>query len=195
MILALGLSLLIEREGRGDDVAGANDNASGVAIAASLAAEVANKPFEQTRLVFCATGCEEAGTLGAQALIESRDTSGWLFLNFDSLGGAAPLKYLAREGVITHWNADPKLVAIADRVACAHDGLMFREQAPAGLTYDTSPIIARGGRALSFSAQDGYIPDLHWPSDVFARIDPEAIGRALVAGREILAAIDRGEAD
>ena len=39
--LAAGLALLAERELRGEDVPGANDNASGVAVVAELAAELA----------------------------------------------------------------------------------------------------------------------------------------------------------
>jgi hypothetical protein len=195
LLLAAGLALLLEREARGEDVRGANDNASGVAVAATLAAEIAASPLSSTRLVFCATGCEEAGTLGAQAFIESRDTTGWLFVNFDNVGGKVPLKFLAREGVIAKWDADSELVAICERIAIEEPGLMSREDDPAGLTYDTSPILARGGRGLTLSAQDGYIPDLHWPTDTLERIDPDALERALSAGRKLLAAIDRGEAD
>lgn len=194
-VLAAGLALLIEREIRGVDVPGANDNASGVAVIATLAAEFAGRPLDSTRIVFCATGCEESGTLGAQALLESRETRDWLFVNFDNVGGSVPLRFLAKEGVIAKWEADRKLVGIAERLAAADPGLLRREDRPAGLTYDTSPVLARGGRGLTLSAQDGYIPDLHWPTDVLENIDSEALERALSAGRALLAAIDRGEAD
>ena len=87
-IAAAGLALLAERELRGADVPGANDNASGVAVAARLIAERAEYPLQSTRLVFLATGGEEAGLLGAQEFLRSRDTEGWLFLNFDGVGRA-----------------------------------------------------------------------------------------------------------
>ncbi|MGI9557323.1 MAG: hypothetical protein ACR2N5_05200, partial [Solirubrobacterales bacterium] len=66
---------------------------------------------------------------------------------------------------------------------------------PAGLTYDSSPITARGGRALTLSTQDGSIPNLHRETDTYENVDRDGIGRTLEAGRELLAAIDRGEAD
>jgi hypothetical protein len=196
-VLAGSLAILLERELRGVDVPGANDNASGCAVAASLAsATAAAGGLRETRLVLCLTGCEEAGTLGAQALLGSRDTSEWLFLNFDNVGGAGTLRYLQREGVIAHWDADPGLTAAAEDVARRRPDLrMAPEDDPAGLTYDSSPILARGGRALTLSVQDGFIPNLHLPTDTTANVDPDGVRRALEAGRELLAAVDSGAAD
>ena len=59
------------------------------------------------------TGCEESGLLGVQSFLRSRDTSSWLFLNFDNVGGPATLRYLRREGVFRMWDADPGLVSVA----------------------------------------------------------------------------------
>jgi hypothetical protein len=195
--LAASLAILLERELRGVDVPGANDNASGCAVAASLASAVAAAGgLRETRLVLCLTGCEEAGTLGAQALLGSRDTSEWLFLNFDNVGGGGTLRYLRREGVIAHWDADPGLSAAAEEVAARRPDLrMAAEDDPAGLTYDSSPILARGGRALTLSIQDGFIPNLHLPTDTTANVDRDGVRRALEAGRELVAAIDAGAAD
>lgn len=194
--IASSLALLLERELRGEDVPGANDNASGAATAAQLAVECAADPPAGTRVVLLMTGCEEASLLGAQAFLRGHDTSDWLFLNFDSVGGPATLRFLRREGVIRKWDADPGLVRAAESVRSARPDLRLDDtDAPAGLSYDVSPVLARGGRALSFSAQDATIPNLHWPTDVFENVDPDAIARALEAGREMIAAIDRGEAD
>ncbi len=194
--LALGAGLLVERELRGEDVPGANDNASGVAVAAQLALERADDPLKHTRLVFLATGCEESGLLGSQAFLRSRDTSSWLFVNFDSVGGDATLRYVTREGVGTRWDADPLLVALAGRIAEQRPELGLEpSDAPIGLTYDASPVLARGGRAITFVAGDGgVIPNYHWPTDTTDNVDPDALRRALEAGREMVARIDRGEA-
>jgi hypothetical protein len=195
-IALAGLALLIEREFAGEDVPGANDNASGVAIAAQLLLEHADHRLEGTRLVFLATGCEESGLLGMHSFLRSHDTRGWLFLNFDSLGGPATVRYLATEGVFRRWPADPGLIAVAERVAARRRELgLAPARRPAGLTYDTTPILARGGRALTLSAQDGSIPNLHWPSDTVENIDRETVSRALTAGRELIATIDAGDAD
>ena len=194
--LVASLGLLAEREIRGADVPGANDNASGCGVVVALASKLAAEPLGSTRVVVLITGCEEAGTLGARAFRDSRDTGGWMFLNFDNVGGPGSVRFLRREGVIDKWDADPGLVATADRVATARPDLRMKpEDHPAGLTYDSSPILAAGGRALTISNQDGFIPDLHRASDVLANVDRDGVGRALEVGTELLAAIDDGAAD
>ncbi|HEX6117737.1 MAG TPA: M28 family peptidase [Solirubrobacterales bacterium] len=195
-VAAAGLALLAERELRGSDVQGANDNASGVAVAARLIAErAANRPAN-TRLVFLATGGEEAGLLGAQEFLRRRDTGGWIFLNFDGVGAPATLRYLSQEGVFRRWPADAGLVRLAGELAERRPELgLERQEVPAGLTYDTTPVLARGGRAMTLSAQDETIPNLHTPSDVPESLDRDTLRRSLEVGRELIAAIDRGEAD
>lgn len=195
-LISAGAALLLERELRGEDVPGANDNASGVAVVASLATELARRPLGSSRVVVLMTGCEEAGMLGARAFLESRDPSSWLFLNFDNVG-AATLHYLREEGLLRKWDADSALAAIAARIASQRPELGLRPSSgPIGLTYDATPVLARGGRALTLvAADDGLIPNYHWPTDTTENVDPGALDRALEVGREMLGAIDRGEAD
>jgi Peptidase family M28 len=196
LLLAGGLGLLAERELRGMDVPGANDNASGCGVVVALASRIAAAPLESTRVVVLITGCEESGTLGSRAFRDSHETNGWLFLNFDNVGGPGSVRFLRREGVIAKWDADPGLIAAASAVGRRRADLrMAPEDSPAGLTYDSSPIHAAGGRALTISVQDGSIPNLHWPTDVFENVDPDGVARTLEAGAELVAAIDRGEAD
>ncbi len=195
-ILGASIALLIERELIGEDVPGANDNASGCGVAAALATELAATPLAGTRVVLCLTGCEESGTLGSRAFLRAHATTGWLFLNIDNVGGGGTLKFLRREGVITHWRADARLIAAAAAVAARRPDLrMAPEDSPAGLTYDASPVLAAGGRALTLSIQDGAIPNLHWPTDTVENVDPDGVGRTLSAAREILAAVESGAAD
>ena len=194
--LAASLGLLAEREGLGVDVPGANDNASGCGVVAALAARLAAEPLESTRVEILITGCEEAGTLGAQAYRDSRGVEGRMFLNFDNVGGPGTVRFLRREGVIAKWDADEGLIAAAQGVADRRPDLRIApEDDPAGLTYDTSPIHAVGGRALTISVQDGFIPSLHWPTDTVANVDRDGVRRTLEAGAELVGAIDRGEAD
>ena len=195
-LMAAGALLLLERELRGVDVPGANDNASGVAVVAELASELAVEPFRSTRIVVLMTGCEESGMLGAQAFLRGRDTSDWLFLNFDNVGGPGTLRFLRREGVLRMWDSDSRLVALAEELAARRPDIGLRPaDAEYGLTYDVSPVLARGGRALTFVNGDGgVIPNYHWPTDTAGRVDPAAVAAALEAGREMVRAIDRGEA-
>jgi hypothetical protein len=63
-----------------------------------------------------------------------------------------------------------------------------------GLPYDATPVLAQGGRAMTLTALGERIPDYHQPTDTFDRIDPKTLADALEAGRELIRAIDRGEA-
>ena len=143
------------------------------------------------------TGCEESGLLGAQAFLRSRDTADWMFLNVDSVGGPATLRYTLHEGLATKWDCDPALVAIADAVARRRPELgLAPSEGPIGLTYDVTPVLARGGRGITLVAgDDGVIPNYHWPTDKPENLDSACVGAALEVGREIVTAIDRGEAD
>lgn len=200
-VLLAGLGILIERELRGVDVPGANDNATGVAAVATLASELQAEPLSGTRVVCLFTSCEEAGVLGADAFVREleaapEDFRSWLFLNFDGVGAPATLRFLRREGVLSKWPADAHLARIAQEVSERRPELgLAGTTHNAGLTYDTTPVMARGGRAITFSTQDATIPNYHSPTDTAENLDPSALGRAIEVGREMLAAIDRGEAD
>jgi hypothetical protein len=119
-----------------------------------------------------------------------------MFLNFDSVGGPATLRFIRREGIVREWGADPGLLAIAERLAGNDPGLGLEPaEGPIGLTYDATAVLARGGRALTFVAGNGVIPNYHQPSDTAENIDHDNLRRALAVGRAMIAAIDRGEAD
>jgi hypothetical protein len=200
-VLIAGLGVLIERELRGVDVPGANDNASGVAAVATLATDLHAEPLSSTRVICLFTGCEEAGVLGADAFVRSEaagseDWRSWLFLNFDGVGAPATLRFLRQEGVLSKWPADAHLARLAGDLSQRRPELGLEGTTHnAGLTYDTTPVMARGGRAITFSTQDATIPNYHSPTDTAENLDPAALERAIEVGREMLAAIDRGEAD
>jgi hypothetical protein len=195
--LAATLVLIAERELRGEDVPGANDNASGAGAVVELASEIAAAPLESTRLVVLVTGSEEAGLLGARAFLDTHDTDGWLFLNFDGVGAPATLRYLPQEGIGRTWPADDALIGLAERVRADHAELGLEPvDAPTGLTYDATAVLARGGRALTLvSADGGRIPNYHRPSDTVENLDLDRLERAIAVGRELIALVDRGEAD
>jgi hypothetical protein len=182
---------------RGQDVPGASDNASGVAVVSELGLELAAEPPANTRVVLLMTGCEEAGLLGAQAFLRSRDTGGWLFVNVDNVGGPATLRYTLREGLGVKWDCDAGLTGIAAEISRASPELgLESSEGPIGLTYDVTPVLARGGRGITLVAgDDGVIPNYHWPSDTPENLDPGSLVRTLEVTRRMVAAIDAGEAD
>lgn len=197
-LLSAGLGLLAERELRGSDVPGANDNASGAAVATALACELAGAPLANTRVVFLATGCEESGTAGMRSFLEAHrgEWERWLFLNLDGLGAPATLRFLPREGISRIYRADAGLVRVCEETARDHPELGLQAATElAGLTYDATPVMARGGRAITLSAQDRTIPNYHSAQDVPENLDSDVLGRALETTRLIVAAIDGGGAD
>jgi hypothetical protein len=193
--VAISLASLAERELRGQDVAGASDNASGSAVALQLAAECAARPLEHTQVDVLITGCEESGLLGAHAYarrhrLRAGDTT---FINFDTVGGPAPLTYLLREGSATTTNrpASENLVKLLQSIAVKRPdlGLTAARSTP-GLPTDATVFRAHGWEAVTLLAQGDTIPNYHWPTDTYENIDPPTVGRALETGRELLHALD-----
>lgn len=191
--LLYGLSLLVERELRGKDVPGANDNASGCGVAAQLIAECAAHPLEHTRVDLLLSGCEESGVLGAQAYVRRRcaQQSPLTMINFDSVGGDAPVRYILREGMAMTRPATPKLVTLVETIAARRPelGLIPAEDTGA-LTTDATVALAHGCEAITFLARERTIPNYHWPSDTYENLSPPTIGRTLEAGRVLLAELD-----
>lgn len=190
----IAVGLIAEREVRGTDVAGANDNASGVGACLALAGVLADRPLKRTRVVLLFTGSEESGVLGMRHFLSRNDTSGWLFLNFDGVGSDAPLRVLSREGgPLGGVSADPELLELATDVGNDIPELNAMPLAHgSGLPYDATAVLAEGGRALSVVNQaDGAIPDYHWPSDRMDRFSAAAFERAVRFGHEMLLRIDR----
>lgn len=196
-LIAVALGLVAERELRGEDVPGANDNASGVGACLALADQLTQEPLTETRVVILATGAEEAGVLGMRHFLDSVNTDGWLFLNFDGVGADAPLRYLRVEGgPLNPRAADPAMVALAERIGTAEPGLGLSAcDHGSGLPYDSTAVMARGGRALTIGCQGRAIPNYHWPSDLPEAVEPASLGRAIRLAQEMLVGIDRGEAD
>ncbi len=194
--MALSLALLGEREVRGVDVAGANDNASGAAVAAQLAAECAANPLAHTEVHLVVTSCEESGLLGAQAYARehAREAEATSFVNFDTVGGDLPLTYILREGGPTQFrDASPRLIELAGAIAERRPdlGLVPAATTP-GLPTDATVFLARGWEATTFLAQsERGIPHYHLPSDTFDNVSADAVARALETGREMLRELDR----
>ena len=192
--VAFALAMIAERELRGEDVPGASDNASGTAVAMQLAAECAASPLQHTEVDILITSCEESGMLGAQAYARQQRlrAAESTFLNFDTVGGPAPLTYILREGSATvNRPASERLVGMLEAIAARRPdlGLVPARTTP-GLPTDATPMRARGWEAVTLLAQGPTIPNYHWPTDTFENVDPPTVGRALETGRELLLALD-----
>ena len=143
-------------------------------------------------------GVKSPGTVGMRSFLETRrgQWKDWIFLNLDGVGAPATLRYLPCEGVSRVYRADAGCLEILESIAGDHPelGLKAAERL-AGLTYDATQVLARGGRAVTLSAQDRTIPNYHAPSDTTANIEPRVLTAALESARLFAEAVDRGEAD
>lgn len=180
LLVTLGFGLVLEREIRGQDVPGANDNASGVGACLSLASHFAGEPLVNTRLVILVTGSEESGVFGMREFLSDHDTESWDFINFDGVGADAPLRVLSREGgPLSTLNADPRLMEAAAAVGAEFPELEARPlKNGSGLPYDATPVMAGGGKAITIVNQEGAIPNYHWPTDTTENLSPPAFRKA-----------------
>ena len=168
---------------RNEVVTGANDDLSGVVALPILASRLAQSKPAEVELVFVATGCEEAGLGGADALA-SEHASDWdrdrtVVIGVDSCSNGE-LRYFDREGELTQRAAPRWLVAAAERVVAAEP--RFKEvrgfAVPVGGT-DVGPFLGRGYDGMCLGCID---PDIgaplhyHLPEDTPANLDWDKIG-------------------
>jgi acetylornithine deacetylase/succinyl-diaminopimelate desuccinylase-like protein len=197
--MVVSLALLAERELRGRDVPGANDNASGAAVAAQLVAELAARPLQHTEVRLLITSCEESGLLGAQAYAREHASEAvrTTFINFDTIAADAPLTYILREGTGSQTRpASQRLIDLAEAIAKRRReiGLAPAPSTP-GLPTDATVFLARGWEAITFLAQsDQGVPHYHLPTDTYEHVSVGAVARALETGREMLGELDRAGA-
>jgi len=180
--LLLAISTLLSGQAAlSSTVPGANDNATGVAAVLELARRVKERPLPGVDVVIVSPGGEEAGSVGMQAwmrgpgrALERRST---LVVNLDAIGSGGYLVVSRREG-LTGWfrNGDIDLSQRGAEVA----GL----PAPRVVTFPnvTDAFVARraGLRAVSIlSYDDGWIANLHLPSDVPGDVGWSTVDQAI----------------
>ncbi|PZA08949.1 MULTISPECIES: M28 family peptidase [unclassified Meiothermus] len=176
-------AVLIHRELTAPYVNGANDNASGVAVAVELFERLARAP-SGWQILLALTGSEEVGAKGAMHLARSglipQDA---LVLNFDNLG-KGELCYAAGEGMLAYRPYVGALVEQARRTPGAR-AVAYR------LAYfDTRPFAAGGYSCLTLiRLQDGLPPHWHWSSDTPQHVDPSALEGALEYAQTLLQAL------
>lgn len=193
VICALAFGLILEREIRGANVPGANDNASGVGACLALARRFSREPLESTRIVVLVTGSEESGVHGMTSFLSSHDTQGWMFVNYDGVSADASLRVLSKEGgPLGSVDADSELLRMALDVGVESPDLAAEPlEHGSGLPYDATPVLVSGGRAISVVNQDRAIPDYHWPTDLFEHVSRPAFRKAVLFGEALLLRIDR----
>lgn len=172
-------------------VPGANDNLSGLVTLPVLARRLRQDRPAGLEVVLVATGCEEAGFGGADALAE-RTKGVWTpeettVVAIDSVGLGEP-RYTVAEGEVIRRDVPDHLVERL-RFLAQRDlrfGAVRGLEVPAGGT-DAGPFLARGFDACTLTRVDpltGAPPHYHLPADTVDRLDLE----------RILATVDLAEA-
>nr|WP_290667810.1 M20/M25/M40 family metallo-hydrolase [Ardenticatena sp.] len=177
--IALALGMMAHKE-RMPHVAGANDNASGVAVVLAAAQALQQGlPFTDVWVVL--TGCEETGSQGMQAFLEGYqfDPATTFFINCDTIG-IGRVTALATEGPLKRYSADASLLTLAEQVA-TEANFPVATGTYHLLPTDAEVAMQRGYRALTLMALDahGHLPNWHWLNDTISNIQPKTLDTAL----------------
>jgi Peptidase family M28 len=181
-------------------VPGANDNASGVATALSLAAALDADPPRSLDVCVLLTGGEECLMEGMRSFMRShkrdldRDSTHFLVLDMLGIGN---LHYLAGEGLAVTYRHSARLAQLCEAIsaAAAEDG-----GAPAATPVslatasDALPPTIAGYPAITIRRlADTGLPGLehHTGNDTPERIDPDALAAAERFAQELVRQLDR----
>ncbi|WP_337870415.1 M28 family peptidase [Meiothermus sp.] len=174
-------ALLTLRELREPYVNGANDNATGVAVAVGLFEELAQNPLPDFRVILALTGSEEVGAKGAEYLARSgRIPPDALVLNIDNVGKGA-LFYAIGEGMLVYHTYRGALCEQAFALPGARP-LEYRLA-----FFDTRPLVARGIPCLTLiRLENGLPPNWHWPTDQAEGVDWSQVEETLECARSLV---------
>ncbi len=184
--------MLIHRELFGNVTPGANDNASGVSVLLGVAKELIPNPPQHIDIEFLATGAEEAGMFGSLNYIKNYGIVNTLFINLDNLG-TGDLFITTSDGALRKFSVDPKLLAITQECIYTAPTLPVACHGYHLLATDATPILARGGQAISIMAQDkqGLLPNWHWNTDTVEHISSSNLNTAKQLVLRMIKSLDR----
>lgn len=181
-------------------VPGANDNASGVATALSLAAALEADQPRHLEVWIVLTGGEEALMQGMRSFVRSRrkalDPTSTYVLNVDSVG-RGEVRYEVGEGAAVTFDLHSRLTEICAAIADSdrEDQNRFAaEPLTHGFATDALPARMRRIPATTITCLEpgALMPaNYHTVDDVPDALDPEAIDRAHDFALEVIRQLDR----
>jgi acetylornithine deacetylase/succinyl-diaminopimelate desuccinylase-like protein len=198
LVLLVGIFALVDIE-LSDVVPGANDNASGVATALALAAELDDDAPKHLDVWVVLPGAEESLQEGMRSFVRAHrndlDRASTYFLNLDTVGHGN-VRFETAGGWAITYAMDRRLVELAAAIAAADDDadkLYGARPLAHGLAGDEMPPRLAGFPAITLTCTDaeGYIPHYHLPSDVPKTVDADALGRAHGFSLELIRQLDR----
>jgi hypothetical protein len=172
---------LLEFE-RNPYVEGANDNASALGVALSVAERYSISGLNSLELRVLAVGSEETMMQGMFKLMKKLrrelDRNNTYFIVLDSVG-VGELRYVTGEGMIGVRKYRPELTGLCARLAARekHAGVK-----PYVIKFGTDAAVPNlfGYPAISLTSlnQDDYAPNYHWPTDTVENLDEKSLLQA-----------------
>lgn len=173
--------ILIHREIFCKDTKGANDNASGVAVLLEAGERIEREGLKETGVYLVATGSEESGTIGIIDYLQANkeELKDAYFINLDNIG-TGDLKYTIGEGMLKLYPSAKELIERMEEIN--HErGYSIQPVKNTFMSTDAIPVMAQGLKAMSLRAEDerGLLPNWHWPSDTWEKVEEENLLLAL----------------
>ncbi len=174
---------------------GANDNASGVGIMLALAERVKQEPLKNSEVWWVAAGCEEVGAYGSADFVRrhaSQFREGGVVVVDNIAGKDTGPVYLDGEGILVPARYSAEMLTLAKQISEAQPELGGRSHTQQGAYTDGSHALKAGLKTLTLVGytRDGWIPNWHNQSDVFANVDADAVDRAERFVWEVLKQLD-----
>jgi hypothetical protein len=198
LVLLVAIFALVDIE-LSDVSPGANENASGVAAALSLATELAAKPPDHLDVWVLLTGGSECLQEGMRSFVRAYghelDPQNTFFVCLRTLGRGR-VRFEAGGGWVLTYSMDRRLVELCEAIAAAdRDGENAFGAKPLfhGYASDAMPARLRGYPATTISCltDAGVVPDQRTADDTPDHIDAAAVARAEGFTLELVRAIDR----
>lgn len=175
---------------------GANDNASGAAVALAMLQKLHAAPLDKTEVRFAFTGCEEVGDYGMRAYLEAHEAElgkDAFYLIIDEVGSGR-LKYLTADGLVIKHRTHPYALEVARSTALRRPELKAYEGV--GLAYtDALKATRRGLAALTICTVPEQATEensnWHKMTDVPENIIPADLRMAYEFCWELLQTIDQ----
>jgi acetylornithine deacetylase/succinyl-diaminopimelate desuccinylase-like protein len=197
LVLLVGMFGLVDIA-LGDVVPGANDNASGVATAISLAGELAGDAPANLDVWVVLDGGGESLQEGVRSFVRSRrkefEKPNTFVLAIDSVG-RGDVRFQTSAGWVVSYGMDRRLVGLCEAIAEADAEGEQRYGAAgyaSGLGGEAATTAAAGWRSIGITCldADGYVANRHLPSDTPKAVNRAALDRAHDFALELIRQLD-----
>ncbi len=179
----------------GPFVAGANDNASGIACVLGLGGQLSQEPLENTEVWLAFTAAEEVGLLGIHTLLDNHreELADAYFIDFEMVG-AGDIAYVTEHSGVSlfgNYQPDDESLALAVETAREHPELNVRGT-PLTILEEVAALRSRGFRGLCIVGvgEDGWLKNWHQSTDNITNIQPKSLERAAQFAWHMLKRLD-----